>query len=1247
MDGGRSAAQWFLYQYLRTLEALLDAMDEELVGAVHVEGRRGAADEPAAEGVDYELTDHAGRTLLAVQVKGRGPSGKFRATDLFRAVSKLVHDRDAPSYQVIVSAAPGESADAFIAAIREAANAEDLRHRLDRVLSSARASRARASLQSLPDRDLDRMRRVDAVIDRREDEEIREILHARLRSYRNTNRAGLGDESAGLMTGYLISEIFRSAADAGRAEFTIAEFRSMLLVNGATLRSALGYRDWGVVIGTVPAWPDIYRGEAIERISSALPCRNDSVDVRRCALVGMSGIGKSSIAAGYILDRADLYDVIYWVDAENDPSLHLSFTRVLAHLTGEHDDAAADSAWLRSRVHSLLARSAGRWLMVFDNCTEPRSAEQWIPRAGNGHVIVTSTDSAQSTGAGAKVDVGPMSPGEAVTLLKNRLHVHGDPAGDVYALLTRLADAMERWPLALELAAAYLDAGMGIGGILDYLATLKVRSLDDRRSRPPGYPRTLVEAVYLCLERIEGQSQRLDDPAGVAASAIWFAAYMSGRRIPAHLLVTCVLMDPETAGGFRAASPVYMNAAVCPSPEVVAFLRSESLVNFDEPLPAEGLTEPGLPGATVSVNAVLQEVLRDQRDADPRVGEHLLGRVAYHVNLWMAKAHEYADFPRMLAFAAHATAIEQHAARLGVGNDYIAYLRGNLAGVLQRRGDHAKAEALLRKEIAFLDGRAEEHCIVGCCQARIMLAQTLADKEPPAAAEILELLGHAYPVLQARSVTGPSLVTEIAISVQQVLRRTLTPHWGLDGHLTHSLSQLEAVVADLIRHMPEDSITAAVRILEEAENALREDPQVTISLCRRVLGQDWDDTRELRVRQIRQDAQRLIIEAQVYLEDYAGAGWELPAFLSMTEPAEPYAVVREKLVHNAGRAVAFAWLTTDQAAPELTRLLQMMTGPELLEPIKTAFPGRTAARMRLLQAVRALADGDEQTASAHLGAARISLQPGSAVSPRDLAWTGLKTLIAAALEGDESAAGRSPQRQDRPWSGSDLRRFIAPDLLGRGLPGPSGTWLRRPHPGEADMVNGLLNHADDALEPWAAEAIDSGTLSSIHHGAFYGRSLDELAGELSQGGPDTVMSGLTIVLVAVDPSRRLVGAIQMAPPFKLLTSIREMPRQQMLAATHVMMKITGVGVVPSRRGAGIGRALTRSAADLAWRIGYRVVYGQFAISSGLDKFFASCGFDIASPSDGITFIPYDMPFGVMPQAGNQFFASRYDEGMSP
>jgi hypothetical protein len=213
---------------------------------------------------------HAGGRSSA----GRGPSGKFRATELFRAVSKLVHDRDAPTYQVIVNAALGESAEAFVAAIGEAADAAELRHRLEQVLSSARASQAEATLHSLPDRDLDRMRYVEVVIGRREDEEIHKVLRARLRRYRNAHRAGLENESARLMTGYLISEIFRGAADADRARFTIAEFRSIAVG---------GWRD-AEVCSRVPGLGSGYRN------SSRLPDdRADRIMSRSTAAVVAGG----------------------------------------------------------------------------------------------------------------------------------------------------------------------------------------------------------------------------------------------------------------------------------------------------------------------------------------------------------------------------------------------------------------------------------------------------------------------------------------------------------------------------------------------------------------------------------------------------------------------------------------------------------------------------------------------------------------------------------------------------------------------------------------------------------------------------------------------------------------------------------------------------------------------------------------------------------------------------------------------
>jgi hypothetical protein len=59
--------------------------------------------------------------------------------------------------------------------------------------------------------------------------------------------------------------------------------------------------------------------------------------------------------------------------------------------------------------------------MVLDNCTDLRIAEPWIPRAGNGHVIVTATDDEAPPGSAAKITVGPMSETEAITLVRARL----------------------------------------------------------------------------------------------------------------------------------------------------------------------------------------------------------------------------------------------------------------------------------------------------------------------------------------------------------------------------------------------------------------------------------------------------------------------------------------------------------------------------------------------------------------------------------------------------------------------------------------------------------------------------------------------------------------------------------------------------------------------------------------------------------------------------------------------------------
>lgn len=177
---------------------------------------------------------------------------------------------------------------------------------------------------------LARLARCHIAFDARDDDEIREELRNSLRVIRNRTNQGLGDQSAGLLTGYLLAEILDRAADVsgGRAAFSLDELRKLVLVDAQTLAQSIGTRDWGTIAGRLPAVPDVRRPGLIDPLLAAFPATK-ARQTRRATLVGPSGIGKSSTAALYIAERADAYDFIGWIDCETPSSTLASFLRVL------------------------------------------------------------------------------------------------------------------------------------------------------------------------------------------------------------------------------------------------------------------------------------------------------------------------------------------------------------------------------------------------------------------------------------------------------------------------------------------------------------------------------------------------------------------------------------------------------------------------------------------------------------------------------------------------------------------------------------------------------------------------------------------------------------------------------------------------------------------------------------------------------------------------------------------------------
>ncbi|NED49728.1 hypothetical protein G3I24_02215 [Micromonospora aurantiaca] len=791
--GGREAIRGFEYQFLQALEYGLDSLSSDQFGATALYVEEPPRDDPNAdpEIVDFALNSDE-RCLLAVQVKSGSGVSTVSASEAVRIILRLV-SVDADAYLLLTNRAAGPGLGALQGLLSSPpSHTSELRVKVQSLVG-----RAKKVAESLPSADSvvwERIVRCSIRVDERSRYDVRSAVREKVRILRRkySSNESVGWDSAGLLLGYLVSEVIAKAAGQGDSRIPFATLKRTLCIDAATLADAIGQRGWTEYVTVPPRQPDIARRDMIDKIASSLPTPIVDMRLPVCVLSGLSGIGKTSLAVAWAADRSDSYGAVLWVDASSEESLHHSFS-VIDQWCTTQVPAAKSQPDLRQRIHLALAQLGQPWLLVFDNALEYSKVRMWLPTSGLGHVLVTTTDQTAWNGPRvAKFVVPPMTQDQALSLMATRLVERAGDAEESESQLREFVEYLQRWPLALELAASYLrECYGGVDGIGDYKRAL-VRALDDESSVPLGYPRTLAAAIRLAWDRMQVRGET-DAAAECASKSLWFAAYMSPRQIPVHLLLMCIFLDPRSALEQGMTGPIPYRGEKARIGEIIRAMRRESLVSVDTPLNFERSSEgPPSLNFTISMNEVVQEVLREEARRS-RIEEDIVTQAAFFTQSWLAEIVDAGRYDIAGRFLEQCIALGDYGDRNGFDNHCLALLWGNTAGALTFYDDWHNAERCLRSEMRYLSSASnpdpmidlQTHCQLAYCILR------RAERPSLVIGEVANLLEAVLERADAARRHDENAVA-VQISNATTIANELYMDWGRDERVGELLERLRA-----------------------------------------------------------------------------------------------------------------------------------------------------------------------------------------------------------------------------------------------------------------------------------------------------------------------------------------------------------------------------------------------------------------------------------------------------------------------
>jgi tetratricopeptide (TPR) repeat protein len=307
---------------------------------------------------------------------------------------------------------------------------------------------------------------------------------------------------------------------------------------------------------------------------------------------GQGCVGKTAIAIEYAHRYSSDYDLVWWIPADQLPSVRGSLATLAARLHVDAQTTAGIDDLIAAALDALRrGEPYSRWLLIFDNADEPEDINQLIPR-GPGDVLVTSSNLRwQSVINTVPVDV--FFRQESKEFLLKRV-----PKGLSDADADRLAAELGDLPLALEQAGAMLsETGMPVDVYLRLLKEQASRILSEGKS--PDYPQSMTAAWKLSVATLRDRLPQ-------ALELLRCCAFFGPEPIPRSVF-RMAKSSPTTPVAEVISNPILMASAI-------RELGRYALVTLD--------------GNAVKVHRLIQALLRDElteeQRADYRHEAHLI-----------------------------------------------------------------------------------------------------------------------------------------------------------------------------------------------------------------------------------------------------------------------------------------------------------------------------------------------------------------------------------------------------------------------------------------------------------------------------------------------------------------------------------------------------------------------------------------------------------------------------------------------